>query len=164
MLISELLISLRRKKGLNKVIRRLSTLRTWMLTLSFNILNCVYLRTKAMKNLTRNLIEEDSSQCLKISLLYTVKTKNRLAEIWDVLPKGTWAITSTNMITNMPAPDHLDELLCHLQCFFKERRKKYRSDFEPDTMSSFQNTPASHWRVNTYSALKFDRINSKICL
>ena len=52
-----------------------------MLTLSFNILNCVYLRTKAMKNLTRNLIEEDSSQCLKISLLYTVKTKNRLAEI-----------------------------------------------------------------------------------
>ena len=26
----------------------------------------VYLRTKAMKKLTRNLIEEDSSQCLKI--------------------------------------------------------------------------------------------------
>ena len=37
------LISLSRKKGLNKVIRRLSTLRTWMLTLAFNILNCVYL-------------------------------------------------------------------------------------------------------------------------
>ena len=31
------------EKGLNKVIRRLSTLRTWMLTLAFNILNCVYL-------------------------------------------------------------------------------------------------------------------------
>ena len=27
---------------------------------------CVYLWTKAMKKLTRNLIEEDSSQCLKI--------------------------------------------------------------------------------------------------
>ena len=26
---------------------------------------CVYLWTKAMKKLTRNLIEEDSSQCLK---------------------------------------------------------------------------------------------------
>ena len=26
---------------------------------------CVYLRTKAMKKLTRDLIEEDSSQCLK---------------------------------------------------------------------------------------------------
>ena len=34
--------------------------------LAFNILNCVYLWTKAMKKLTRNLIEEDSSQCLKI--------------------------------------------------------------------------------------------------
>ena len=66
MLISELWISWPRKKGLNKVIRRLSTLRTWMLTLAFNILNCVYLWTKAMKKLTRNLIEEDSSQCLKI--------------------------------------------------------------------------------------------------
>ena len=32
-----------RKKGLSKVIRRLSTLGTWMLTLAFNILNCVYL-------------------------------------------------------------------------------------------------------------------------
>ena len=31
------------KKGLNKVIRRLSTLRTWRLTLALNILNCVYL-------------------------------------------------------------------------------------------------------------------------
>ena len=37
-LISELLISSPRKKGLNKVIKRLSTLRNWMLPLSFNIL------------------------------------------------------------------------------------------------------------------------------
>ena len=44
-----------------------------MLTVPFNILNCVYLRTKAIKKLTRNLIEEDSSQCLKILSLYTVK-------------------------------------------------------------------------------------------
>ena len=73
MLISELQISLPRKQGLNKVIRRLSTFRTWMLTLAFNILNCVYLWTKAMKKLTRNLIEEDSSQCLKILSHYTVK-------------------------------------------------------------------------------------------
>ena len=55
-----------RKKGWNQVTRRLSTLRTWMLTLAFNILNCVYLWMKAMKKLTRNLIDEDSSQCLKI--------------------------------------------------------------------------------------------------
>ena len=61
----------------------------------------------------------------------------------------------------MPAPDHLNELLCHLQCFSKDQRKKDRSDFEPDTMSSFQKTPASHWRVNSYSALSFDRIYLK---
>ena len=45
-----------------------------------------------------------------------------------------------NMITNIPAPDHL----CHLQCFFKDQRKNDRSEFEPDKMSSFQKTPASH--------------------
>ena len=50
----------------------------------------------------------------------------------------------------MPAPDQ--QLLCHSQCFYKDQRKKDRCDFEPDTMSSFQKTPASHWRVNTYSA------------
>ena len=58
----------------------------------------------------------------------------------------------------MPAPDHLNELLCHLQCFSKDQRKKDRSDFEQETMSSFQKTRASHWRVNTYSGLSFDRI------
>ena len=41
------------------------------------------------------------------------------------------------MITNMPVPDHLDERLCHLQCFFKDQRKKYRSDFEPDPIGPF---------------------------
>ena len=47
-----------------------------MLTLAFNILNSVYLGTKAMMNkLTRNRIEEDSSQCLKILSQYTVKKK-----------------------------------------------------------------------------------------
>ena len=31
-------------------------------------------------------------------------------------------------------------------------------------MSSFQKTPASHWPVNTYSALSFEQISFKICL
>ena len=31
-------------------------------------------------------------------------------------------------------------------------------------MSSFKKTPASHWRVNTYSALSFDRIYLKMSL
>ena len=46
----------------------------------------------------------------------------------------------------------------------KDQRKKDRREFEPDTMSSFQKTPASHQRVNTYSALSFDRIDFEICL
>ena len=46
-------------------------------------------------------------------------------------------------ITNIPPRDHLDKLLCHLQCFFQDQRKKDRSEFKPDTiMSSFQKTPA----------------------
>ena len=39
------------KKGLNKVIRRLSTLRTWMFTLSFNILNMANLFSLSRKPL-----------------------------------------------------------------------------------------------------------------
>ena len=70
-----------------------------MLTLAFNILNCVYLWTKAMKKLTRNLIEGDSSQWLKI-------------------------LPSTNITTNIPAPDHLDKFLCQLQCFSKTNERK----------------------------------------
>ena len=37
------LFILKKKIGLKKVLRCLSSLRTWMLTLSFNILTCVYL-------------------------------------------------------------------------------------------------------------------------
>ena len=67
-----------------------------------------------------------------------------MAEFQDVLPKRKWVIPLINMITIMPVPDHLDELLCHLQCFFKDQRKKDRGEFESDTMFSFQKTPASH--------------------
>ena len=77
------------------------------------------------------------------------------------MPKRKWVILSTNMITNIPAPDHLDKLLGHFHSFSKDQRKKDRGDSEPDTMSSFQKTPASHWRVNTYSAVSFDRIYFK---
>ena len=76
---------------------------------------------------------------------YCLEGENRLAEIRDVFLKRKWVVSSTNMITNIPAPDYLDKLLCHLQCFLKDQRKKDRSEFEPDTiMSSFLKTPASH--------------------
>ena len=48
-------------------------MRTWVLTLFFNIVTVKYLWAKPMKKLNRNLIEEeDSSQCLKIFLQYKV--------------------------------------------------------------------------------------------
>ena len=119
-----------------------------------------------MKKLTRNLIEEDSSQCLKILSQYTVKKTKIDLQRFEMfcLRENEQFPPSTNMISNTPAPDHLDELLCNLQCFSKDQRKKDRGDSESDTMSSFQKTPASHWRLNTYSALSFDRIYLKICL
>ena len=61
-----------------------------------------------MKKLTRNLIEEDSSQCLKILSQYTVK-KTKID--WQRF-----------------------EMFCLREMI----------EFEPDTMPSFQKTPASH--------------------
>ena len=41
---------------------------------------------------------------------------------------------------------------------FEDQRKKDGSDCEPDNIQ-FSETPASHWRANSYSALSFDRKN-----
>lgn len=82
--------------------RRLSTLRNWMLTLSFNILSCVYLWRKMMMKLNCNLIkEEDSCQCLKVLSQETVKkTKTN----WQIFEKKQekQAIPSTNNIKKHP--------------------------------------------------------------
>ena len=73
-----------------------------------------------------NLIEEeDSSKLLENFIaVNSQEGENLLAEIRDILPKRKRVIPSTNMITNMPAPDRLDKLLCYLQFFFKDQRKK----------------------------------------
>ena len=49
------------------------------------------------------------------------------------------------MITNIPAPDYLDRLLCHLQCFFKDQRRD-RSEFQPDTSNA--QFPLIHFESN----------------
>ena len=41
-----------------------------------------------MKNITRNLIEEDTSQCLEILTQITIEDENELAER-EVFPKTT---------------------------------------------------------------------------
>ena len=72
------------------------------------------------------------------------------------------------MITNMPAPDHLDELLCHLQCFYKDQRKKVISDSEPDTMSScvlvfshrFMARTLRAWAINRWKKTRYVNYNT----
>ena len=87
---------------------------------------------------------------VSVIAVHSQKDENQLAEIGGVLPKRKQPILLTNMIPNITAntytaaPDHLDKLLCHLQCFFfKDQRKKDGSIFEPFTMSSFPKTLAS---------------------
>ena len=59
---------------------------------------------------------------------HSLEDENRLAEIRDVLPGRNQAIPSTrtnkHCCKHIPAPDHLDKLLAHLQCFV-QRAKKY---------------------------------------
>ena len=111
---------------------------------------------KANEETECNLIEEEDSNELLENFIAanSQEGENLLAEIRDILPKGKQVIPSTNMITNMPTPDHLDKILCHMQFFFfKDQQKKDGSDFTPDTMSSFQKTPASHRESGFFTVL-----------
>ena len=58
---------------------------------------------------------------------------------------------------------YLEKLLCLLQClffFYKDQPQgKNGNDFETDTESGFQNTPALRQGDKTYSAPSFDRMN-----
>ena len=113
------------KKGLNKVLRCLSTMRTWMLTSSFNILTWD-ISVKTVKKL--NLIEEaDSSLCLNISQ-YTVK-KTEIDWKRFEIRENKWFLQQ--ILANILAPDHVNKLLGHLQCFFQrpteERWKRLRA-------------------------------------
>ena len=127
----------KKKKGLKKVIRHLSTLRTWMLTLSFNILTCVYLCIKAMKKLNDNLIkEEDFSPCYYSTQLKRRKSTGRKQPIFDKYDnKHCCKYLHLIFLTSFFA-------ICNV-FFFKDQRKKDGSNFEPFTMSSFPKTPAS---------------------
>ena len=88
--------------------------------------------------------EEDSSQEIDNFIQgqkskNTVKKKNNLGwQRFDAYCQGK--MSSWFDITNIPAPD-LDKLLCS---FFKDLRKKDGSDYEPDTVSSFQKSIQRH--------------------
>ena len=141
--------------------RRLSTLRNWMLTLSFNILICVYLWRKAFKKLNHNLItEENSSQCLKILSQYTVK-KTKV----DWL-KGKQAIPSTNTV--MYDNKHSCKHTCSrsswqaslpFAMFFSKTHEREIEATSSQTQCPVFKTLVSHWRANAYCALSFDHLS-----
>ena len=141
--------------------RRLSTLKNWMLTLSFNILICVYLWRKAFKKLNHNLItEENSSQCLKILSQYTVK-KTKV----DWL-KGKQAIPSTNTV--MYDNKHSCKHTCSrsswqaslpFAMFFSKTHERKIEATSSQTQCPVFKTRVSHWRANAYCALSFDHLS-----
>ena len=87
--------------------------------------------------------EEDSSQEID-NFIHGQKSKNRVKKTkldwqrFDAYCQGK--MSDFFDITNVPAPD-LYKLLCS---FFKALRKKDSSDYEPDTVSSFQKSIQHH--------------------
>ena len=114
-----------------------------------------------MKKLKRNLAEEeDFGRWWKI--LSQVKVKKTRMD-WQI--KGMlWERKASNSFRN-----EINKRTCMYlyliistiffaicSVFFKDQRKKDESEFEPGTASSFQMTPALHWRAKTNSAFNFD--------
>ena len=155
----------KKKKGLKKVIRHLSTLRTWMLTLSFNILACVYLWIKVMKKLNDNLIkEEDFSQCYRSTQLKRRKSTGR---DW----RGFSQEKTTNSFDKYDTKHHCKYLHCRtwsswqaslpfaMFFFSKTNERKMEASLSYSQCQVFQRLQHHvHWRVNTYSAISFEEI------
>ena len=96
---------------------------------------------------------------MRISEIYGTLSVSYKPVVSVLSPLASNSCGGSHMVTNIPAPDHLDELLGHFSFFFKDQQKNDVSNFESDTMTSFRTTSASHWRANTYSILSYDRTN-----
>ena len=96
---------------------------------------------------------------MRISAIHGTLSVSYKPVVSVLSPLASNSCGGSHMVTNIPAPDHLDELLGHFSFFFKDQRKNDVSDFESNTMTSFRTTSASHWRANTYSILSYDRTN-----
>ena len=107
-----------------------------MLTLPFQILTQLRFNEndQLLQKLNRNLTEEEnSSQCLKILTQNTIEDENEQAER-EVFPKTI----NEQVLRNLPSKASLTFVVF----FHKDKRRKVRNDFQPDTVSGFQNTPA----------------------
>ena len=92
-----------------------------------------------MQKLNRNFTEEEnSSQCLKILTQITVEDENELAERFSKKQLRSESFDNDNKLT-------LKSFFAFRSVFFhKDKRKKDGNDFQTDTVSGFQNTPALH--------------------
>ena len=88
---------------------------------------------------------------MRISVIYGTLCVSYKRVVSVLSPYASNSCGGSRMITNVPAPDHLDELLGHFSFFFKDQPKNDGSDLASDTMTSFRTTSASHWRANTYT-------------
>ena len=122
-----------------------------MLTLSFNILTCVYLWIKAMKKLNDNLIkEEDFSQCYRSTQLKRRKSTGR---DW----RGFAQEKTTNSFDKYDTKHHCKYLHCCTWSSWQASLPFAMFFFQRPTKERLQHHV--HWRVNTYSAISFEEIN-----
>ena len=126
------------KKGFKEVIRLLSILRTgcwnWIVILSKKRIPVNYWKILSQYTVRTTKIDRQ-----RFETFCPRKTSDSFDK-YDNKQTCTWSSWQAS--------------LPFAVFFLKDQRKKDGSDFEPDTISSFQKTPASHWRANTYS---FDR-------
>ena len=91
-----------------------------------------------MQKLNRNFTEEEnSSQCLKILTQITVEDENELAERFSKKQLRSESFDNDNKLT-------LKSFFAFCSVFHKDKRRKDGKDFQTDTVSGFQNTPALH--------------------
>ena len=138
-----------------------------MLTLSFNILTCVYLWIKAMKKLNDNLIKEENfSQCYR-NTHAVKKTKIDWQRLEGFCPRENnqffWQIWYQTSL-QIPTLPHLIILtsffaICNV-FFSKTKERKTEASLSHSQCQVFQRLQHHvHWRVNTYSAISFEEIN-----
>ena len=124
----------KKKNDLKKVNISLEALMTWMFTSSFQILTCVYLRTKLTKKLNRNLTEEENSSKWS-QLLSQVKVaikKKRMG--WQRMIRKVFVKKKSEWILRFQI--YLEKRLCFALPFavYKDQRSSSQTQFSVFTI------------------------------
>ena len=107
---------------------------------------------KLMKKLNHNLTKEPKKRILfgDRKFYYGLQLLKQTRMDWQRFK----TFGERKMNNSILALAHLDKLCCHLQCLIKDQWKKEGSEFNLDTVFSFQSTPMLHWWAKTYSVLR----------